>query len=59
MSARESESRQRKWQKKQKLLGMCRICGKPRGRTADRCDDCQDKRNALRRKQRAEAAHGT
>lgn len=35
-------SRQREWQKIQKALGNCIICGKKRERLAMRCDGCQE-----------------
>lgn len=50
-------SRQRRWQRKQVAAGMCKICGKPRGKCRQFCDPCNEKikkhRRAKRRKDKA------
>ncbi len=33
-------SRQRRWQIKMKQAGRCILCGKPRNKYAQHCDDC-------------------
>jgi NMD protein affecting ribosome stability and mRNA decay len=44
-------SRQREWQKKQKALGNCTTCGKPRdSNNKQLCEGCLKKLNAMRRK---------
>ena len=50
----QTESRQRKWQRKQIRLGNCVICGRPRGKTPSisRCRMCLDKTRKETRQRR-------